>query len=111
MRSGNVGEGGRLYQKAIGIAIENKSRLLWCRAAANYALEYARYDNSDLPETVALIEKVFDDLDDKTKSLASDVPAVLERAKMIRSASEIIEAVGNVGSNLISYPADNEVLG
>jgi hypothetical protein len=50
-------------------------------------------------------------LDDKTKSLASDVPAVLERAKMIRSASEIIEAVGNVGSNLISYPADNEVLG
>jgi hypothetical protein len=50
-------------------------------------------------------------LDDKTKSLASDVPAVLERAKKIRSASEIIEAVGNVRSNLISYPADNEVLG
>jgi tetratricopeptide (TPR) repeat protein len=111
MRSGNVSEGGRLYQKAIGVAIENKSRLLWCRAAANYALEYARYDNSDLPETVALIEKVFDDLDDKTKSMASDVPAVLERAKKIRSASEIIEAVGNVRSNLISYPADNEVLG
>jgi tetratricopeptide (TPR) repeat protein len=108
MRIGNVGEGGRLYEKAIEIAIESKSRLLWCRAAANYAAECARYDNSDLPERAALIEKVFEGLDDKTKSLASDVPAILDRARKTRSASEIIEAIGSFRNNLISYPIDNE---
>jgi tetratricopeptide (TPR) repeat protein len=111
MRSGNLDEGGRLYQKAIEIAIDSKSRLLWCRAAANYAAEYARYENSDLPESAALIEKVFDGLDDRTKSSASDVPAILARAKKIRSASEIIEAIGSLPRNtLISYPIDNEVV-
>jgi tetratricopeptide (TPR) repeat protein len=109
MRSGNLGEGGRLYEKAIGMAIEKKSRLLWCRAAANYAAECARYDNSELSETAALIVKIFGGLDDKTKSLASDIPAILDRAKNVRSASEIIETVGNFRNNLISYPVDSEL--
>jgi len=92
MRSGNLNEGARLYEMEIGIAIENKSRLLWCRAAANYALEYARYDNAICPKPSHPSRKSSMTLDDKTKSLASDVPAVLERAKKIRSASKIIEA-------------------
>jgi tetratricopeptide (TPR) repeat protein len=109
MRSGNVNEGGRLYKKAIETAIECRSRLLWCRAAANYAAECARYDNSDLPENAALIEKIFDGLDDRTKSLANDVPAILHRAKKMRSASEIIEAIESFRNNLISYPSDSEL--
>lgn len=108
MRSGNLVEGSRLYEAAMGIAIENKSRLLWCRAAAHYALEYARYDNSGLTDSAALVEKVFAGLDEKTRSLSRDVPAILERAKKIRGASQLVDSLANFRSSLISYPTDTE---
>jgi Tfp pilus assembly protein PilF len=108
MRRGNISEGSCLYEKSMELAIEAKSRLLWCKAAAHFALEYARYDKTDLLETVKLIETTFAGLDQKTKLLSSDVPALLSRAQKLQSASDILRSMETVRTKFLSYPEISE---
>jgi hypothetical protein len=104
MRSGSIEEGVRLYNQAMDLAIVLKSPVLWCRAAANFSLEYARFDKSELEVLLGTIAKVYDRLRDQTKAVTNDVPILLERARNLQSASEIIEKLGAFRNQFVSYP-------
>jgi hypothetical protein len=68
-----------------------KNPVLWCRASAFLAHEYARFDKTDLESISASILKVYNRLGEQTRLAANDVPALLERAKNLKSAAQIIE--------------------
>jgi hypothetical protein len=104
MRSGSIEEGARLYNQAIELAVTIKNPALWCRASANFALECSRFDKTDLESYAASIMKVYDRMDDQAKALLNDVPVLLERARNIQSASDIIEKLGAFRDNLMAYP-------
>jgi hypothetical protein len=48
--------------------------------------------------------KVYDRMDDQAKALLNDVPVLLERARNIQSASDIVEKLGAFIDNLMAYP-------
>jgi hypothetical protein len=108
MRRGNISEGSDLYEKSMALAVEARNRLLWCRAAAHFAFEYARYDKTDLNEFVKLIDTTYSGLDQKTKLLSSDVPALLSRAQKLQSASDILERMETIRNKFLSYPDNLE---
>jgi hypothetical protein len=108
MRGGSIPAGVELYQKAMERAIEIKNPSLWCRAAANFAHEYSRFDKTELEEFGNAILKVYQGLGDQIRAVMNDVPALLERAKNLESASEIIERLAAFRSSLISYPLNAE---
>jgi len=109
MRRGNLGEGTDLYQEAMRLAVKSKSRLLWCRAAAHFVLEHARYDKRDLGKVVELIETAFAGLDEKTKLLASDIPAMLRRAEGVKSASDLLQSMEAIRNKMLAYPLYSDV--
>jgi hypothetical protein len=107
MRRGNLNAGAELYQRSIRLAISKKDPVLWCRASAHYVYECARYDKSELAESTAAIMKVYSGLNDRTKLLLNDVPAMLDRATKVQSAAEVIEKLGNFQRGVSAYPAND----
>jgi Flp pilus assembly protein TadD len=108
MRKGNWADGSELYRRSIELAIADKNAVLWCRAAAHYAYESARYDKSELAESASIIMKVYSSLSMRTKLLLNDVPAILERAAKVQSASEVIEKLASFRSSMSVYPFNDE---
>jgi hypothetical protein len=108
LRGASIEEGVRHYRRAIELAIAIKDPVLWCRAAANFALEYARFDKSELEAFSSSIVKIYNRLPNQTRMTMSDVPTLLERAKGIQTVSDILERLSSFRERFLSYPLGDQ---
>lgn len=108
MRAGAPAEGVRLYNEAMQLALKLKNRILWSRAAAFFLFEASRYDKSELDKRAASVMKVYDSLSPFQKATADDIPALLQRARDVPNAAEMLEKLSAFRDNFLAYPVDNE---
>ena len=101
MRSGNLAGGSKLYHESLGLAVDHKLGLLWCRAAAHFAVEIARHHKTSARYVLDPLEKVVSRLDDSVKKVHSDIEVLIERAKKASETTDLITLKAPMGE--ISY--------
>ncbi|WP_420971607.1 hypothetical protein [Bradyrhizobium sp. B120] len=107
MRAGAVHEGSHLYGQAIELALKLKNPILWCRAAAFFLHECARFDKSEIEEMAGKVMRVYDRLNPTVKLSANDIPALIDRAKRTSSVSEMLEKLGSFRNDFLAFPIDD----